>query len=54
MEMAGKHSDHYFRRWQANIAALFHGLLIKVIFNGSRELLDKPSTHRQWLVVPAA
>jgi hypothetical protein len=19
MEMAGKHSDHYFRRWQANI-----------------------------------
>ena len=39
-------------KWEA---ALFHGLLIKVSFNGSPELLAKPSLHRcQWLLIPAA
>jgi hypothetical protein len=30
MEMAGKHSDHYFCRWQAKIVTTIHFFLKKM------------------------
>jgi hypothetical protein len=45
MEMAGKHSDHYFRRWQAKLVTTINFVLKKM--KKSENCLELPDLARK-------
>ena len=48
MEMAGKHSDHYFRRWQANIVTTINFFFEKNEKNEKYFEIFYPHPPRFW------